>query len=126
MEDEDESLIQTSLRETEEEIGINRNDVHVIGQLSELFIPPSNFNVHTVIGYYNGVPNFKLDSQEVANIIEISVEELLNKNNITEKKILTHSNQEVSIPCYFIQNEIIWGATAMITAELMSLIKRFL
>ena len=64
-EDDDLNLSETALRETEEEIGVLRNSVEVIGQLSQLYIPPSNFNVQPVIAYTNNIPDFILEENEV-------------------------------------------------------------
>jgi len=57
-EDNDRNLVETALRETEEELGISAIDVQVLGSLSELYIQPSNVDVLPVVGYVKKVPNF--------------------------------------------------------------------
>jgi len=123
-EDNDIDLVQTALRETEEEIGVNKNIINVIGELTQLYIPPSNFNVQPIIAYTNSIPDFILDKNEVDQILEIDIEEFINPENIVHKKVLSRNNLQLSVICYFIQNEIIWGASAMILSELVEILKK--
>ena len=73
-EESDRSLEDTALREAEEEIGIKKNDVKVIGPLSELYIPVSGFLVQPFVGYLNKKPLFYPDKNEVAKLIEVSLD----------------------------------------------------
>ncbi len=123
-EDFDTDLIETALRENEEEIGIKRERVKLIGQLTTLYIPPSNYDVLPVVGYLNERPEFIPDQKEVDGILEINIVDFLKTKNIRHKKVLTRNNIQVSVICYFIQNEIIWGASAMIISELTELLKK--
>ncbi len=123
-EEEDIDLIQTALRETEEEIGIKQNSINFIGLLTNLYIPPSNFNVQPVIAYTKSMPNFILEENEVDSILEIDIEEFIKPQNIMHKKVLSRNNLRLSVICYFIQNEIIWGASAMIISEFVEIIKK--
>ena len=121
-EDYDTSLNQTALREAEEEIGIKQEKVKILGQLSSIYIPPSNFNVLPVIGSTNSRPDFKLDPLEVDDLIEITLSQLLNPENKQNKNILRPNQLRVNVPCYYIKDHIIWGATAMIISELVDVI----
>ncbi len=121
---DDFDLIQTALRETKEEIGVNQDDIRVIGELTQLYIPPSNFNVLPIIAYTNSEPNFILEKNEVDRIIEIDIDDFANPKNRMHKKILSRNNIRLSVICYFIQNEIIWGASAMIISEFVEIVKR--
>lgn len=123
-EDNDLDLTDTALRETEEEIGIGRNFVKVIGQLTQLYIPPSNFNVLPIVGYTNTLPDFVLDKNEVESTLEIDIKNLIDPKYICHKKVLTRNNLRVSVICYFIQDEIIWGASAMIISEFVEILKK--
>jgi 8-oxo-dGTP pyrophosphatase MutT (NUDIX family) len=123
-EEGDADMIATALRETEEEIGVNKNSVKVLGKLSELFIPPSNFLVTPVIGYLSDKTTFKPDYNEVDKILEISMKELLNDDSRQEKEINIFPSVKVRVPCFYIDGNIIWGATAMILNELIKLISR--
>lgn len=114
----DENLIRTAIREAQEEIGIRATDVQIIGQLTELYIPPSNFLVQPVVGFMNKKPAFYPDPREVDTIFEISVEEIM-KPEIISEELLNVRGVEVQAPIYSIQNHKVWGATAMMIAELL-------
>jgi 8-oxo-dGTP pyrophosphatase MutT (NUDIX family) len=113
----------TALRETHEEIGIKPENVEIIGQLSDLYIPVSNFIITPYVGLIKKELNFRIDRNEVTEIIQIPLSDLFHHEThslqpveITEKK--------VNVPCYFINGNIIWGATSMILAELEAILKK--
>jgi len=115
-EDEDKSLVDTALRETYEEIGAPVNAIDVLGTLTPLYIPVSNYSVQPVVGYCNTRPNFVPNEHEVAGIIEVQVSDLIDTtNNVIEK--ISVRGFEIEAPCYKIDGTIIWGATAMILSE---------
>jgi 8-oxo-dGTP pyrophosphatase MutT (NUDIX family) len=120
----DADIIATALRETEEEIGIDRSLVTPIGKLSELFIPPSNFLVTPVVGYMNGVPAFKPEPEEVDMVIEVPLEELLAPHAIKEKEITIFPDVRLKVPCFYCNSQVIWGATAMMLCELVDVINQ--
>ena len=117
---EDKDLIATALREANEEIGFEpRSDNFImLGKLSELYIPPSNHLVHPYIGYTYEIPEFKINQREVAELIEVSVSEIINENLISEKKVKINSGNIVNAPCFEFNQKQIWGATAMMLSEL--------
>lgn len=121
-EKEDENLIRTAMREAQEEIGVRLTDVKVLGQLTKLFIPPSNFYVQPVIGYINHKPEFYPDPREVDKVIEIPLSEITNPE-IISRKILNVRGVEVDAPFYNIQEHTVWGATAMMISELLTIIE---
>lgn len=121
MERSDENLIRTALREAQEEIGIKLNDVEVLGQLTEQFIPPSNFFVQPVVGYMPHRPEFYPDAREVDKVIEVSIDEFLDPHIISLDDI-TVRGFKVSAPTYNVQGYKIWGATALMVAELLAVI----
>ena len=117
----DKTLINTALRESQEEIGINSNEVVVLGTLSELYIPITNVQILPVIAYLKTEPNFILDSHEVDSIFTINITEIMNHSNkVTE--LWTIRGAEVNVPFYYIHEQKIWGATAMILSELEQLL----
>jgi 8-oxo-dGTP pyrophosphatase MutT (NUDIX family) len=118
----DKELTTTALRETYEEVGINPELIKVIGNLSTLYIPPSNFDVHPFIAYTNEKPAMK-NNYEVAKIIEVDLEELIAPENLIQKTIDHRFGKLHNVPCFSVQNEIIWGASAMIISELLEVIK---
>ncbi len=121
VEKEDENLNRTALREAQEEIGIKAIDVKILGQLTELFIPPSNFTVQPVIGYISYRPDFYPDAKEVDRIFEIPLKEMSNPS-IISRKIINVRGYEIDAPHYNIQENVVWGATAMMISELLELI----
>jgi 8-oxo-dGTP pyrophosphatase MutT (NUDIX family) len=122
-EPEDPSIEMTALRETQEEIGVDARDIRLIGKLSELYIPPSNFLVTPVVGFIPFRPEFQPDPQEVDSLIEISLDDLLREDAITEKEISIFPAARMTVPCYFVNECVIWGATAMMLNELVAVIR---
>lgn len=113
----DHDLEATALRETQEEIGVPTDKIKVIGKLTELFIPPSNYLVQPFVGYFEGVPEFIPDPKEVERIIEISLNDLLDDNRVVMQKIKLPVGITFEAPGYDINGDIIWGATAMMLSE---------
>jgi len=125
-EESDRSLEDTALRETEEEIGIKKNDVKVIGHLSELYIPTSGFLVQPFVGYLNKKPLFHPDKNEVQKLIEVPLFLIMDDGIVKETTILKsktrNQKSEIRIPYFDIHGEVVWGATAMILSELKEIL----
>lgn len=121
-EDGDTDLVQTALREAEEETNIRRHEVEVLGKITPVYIPPSNFCVDPVVGWSANKPNFVPDSAEVQEILSIPIHELLSPENKQLKNIRHRDYHIINVPCYYIQGHIIWGATAMILSEVEEII----
>lgn len=121
-EKEDEHLERTALREAQEEIGVRVSDVTVLGKLTKLFIPPSNFYVQPVVGFMTHKPDFYPDPREVDKVIEITLENLKNPKIIGRKTLFVRGI-EVDTPFYEILNTTVWGATAMMVSELLMIIE---
>jgi 8-oxo-dGTP pyrophosphatase MutT (NUDIX family) len=121
-EKEDENLIRTAMREAQEEIGVRLTDIKVIGQLTKLFIPPSNFFVQPIIGFMNHKPDFYPDAHEVDKVIEVALEEIINPE-IIGRKMLNFRGLDINAPFYQIQDHTVWGATAMMISELLIVIQ---
>lgn len=122
VEQSDLNLKQTALRETFEELGIIDEDIEVIREFTEVYIPPSNFLVTPFIGIIYNKPVFKVNS-EVAKIIEVPFSKLIDETSIGSIKITNSYMKETSVPCFKIDNSIIWGATAMILSEIREVLK---
>lgn len=118
----DEDIITTALREGEEEIGVTRSDVKVIGQLSDFFVIPSNFLVTPVVAYLEKRPVFYPDPKEVVRILEGSVDDLVKEDAVITKEIMAAKIYPMMAPHFEIEGEVVWGATAMILNELRVII----
>lgn len=112
----------TALRETNEEIGINKENVHIIKTLSKVYIPPSNFFVTPFLAYMNYHP-FYYKNEEVEEVIEVKLSDLMDINNLATINITTSYANKIDVPCYKLNNEIVWGATAMMLSEIIDLFK---
>lgn len=115
----DQDLWFTAVRETEEEIGVNRDRIHVVGSLSKLYIPPSNYSVQPFLGYLEEEPVFYPDPREVERVITCSFDDLVSDDIRKSKELDVSSGSVISAPYFDIDNEAVWGATAMILSELM-------
>lgn len=122
MEEHDKSIIDTALRETHEEIGIHTDKIKVIGQLSDLYIPPSNFQVTPVVGYIDEEPDFDLDAYEVKELIEAPLNDLLDSERKKKKDIEVRGGYRINAPYFDIRGRVVWGATAMILSELHQIV----
>lgn len=123
VEEKDINLEETALRETYEEVGVTTNSIKVIRQLSDSYIPPSNFLVTPFLGLTSKKPTFA-PNNEVANLIEVLISDLLNDNNLTSKEMETSYMKNIDVPCFKLNNYIVWGATAMMLSEIKDLLKQ--
>jgi 8-oxo-dGTP pyrophosphatase MutT (NUDIX family) len=116
----DGTLVRTALREAHEEIGVDPAAVTVLGQLSTLYIRPSNNLVLPIIGWTPQRPTFVPDPREVALLIEASLREILDPVNLcSERRLL--QGRACDVPFLNVQSQTIWGATAMMLGELLAL-----
>ena len=122
-EDRDDSMQHTAIRETCEEIGVKQEKINTLGNLTELYIPPSNFLVLPVIGFVKNTPEFEPDIQEVKKVITVPMDVLTDDKTVEDQVIEASYRERVNVPCYMVDGHIIWGATAMIISELVALIK---
>jgi 8-oxo-dGTP pyrophosphatase MutT (NUDIX family) len=119
----DKNIIDTALRESQEEIGIDPKLVKIFGQLTPLHIPISNFLVHPAIGIYETTPNFVADPTEVKEVLEVKLNDLLNKAHCTTKEF-NYGDISFLAPIYNPINITIWGATAMILSEFLEVVEK--
>ncbi len=117
-ESEDQNLEDTALRECSEELGIQILNKNLL-PLTPIYIPPSNFLVSPFITFENFHPKFNIDKREVAAHIQISLSKLMELE--IEKRFLDQGPQKgTEVPCFCYENNLIWGATAMILSEFKS------
>jgi len=121
---EDISSEETAIREAEEEIGLKRENIKVLGALTELYIPVSQFRVLPYVAALDIIPEFEPNNFEVSEIIEERIEVLVDENIKGIKQITTSNGRIINAPFFDIQGHIVWGATAMMLSEFISIIKK--
>ncbi|MGI8650928.1 MAG: NUDIX hydrolase [Rubrobacter sp.] len=119
----DESLLETALREAEEEIDLPPEAVEVIGSLEDMYIPPSNFLVKPFVGILRPGAKFTLAPDEVEEIFVAPLDTLLDRNTF-DRRLWTREGRELDVPVFVVRSNEktydIWGATAAITASLLA------
>ena len=122
--DENESdPIQVALREMEEEVGIKAEHVQIIGKLSPIYIPVSKMHVQPVIAWVHDA-NWLANKYEVAQLLEVPIHQLFQTNVIKKKSMEFSPGMPVEVPYFDIQGHVVWGATAMIISELLSVLEK--
>ena len=122
-EESDGTLIQTAKREAQEEIGIDPEKMEILGQLTDLYIPVSNFIVHPFVALLTGQPNFKPQAEEVETILTPSIGHFLQEENKAYRELVVGTGVRLKdVPCYMLEDRAVWGATAMIMSEFLELI----
>ena len=117
-----ESLTETAIREAQEEIGLAPHTIAEMAPLTPLYIPPSNFYVHPFVAFLHEPPALLPNPAEVAEILPVPLSLLLQPS--TRKKITrTIHGTPADIPVFLLPQAEIWGATAMILAEFLTLLQ---
>ena len=122
--EQDESFKEAAVREAHEEVNISPDSIRILGELTPLYIPPSNYCVYPVVAFSNSRPNFRPSELEVEEVIEVPLDHLLNPEN-TRRETWHYKGRDIEVPFYSFKEDKIWGATAMILAELIELLNRF-
>ena len=123
VEPNDPDVYFTALREAEEEIGIEAGKVEVLGRLSDLYIPTSNFLVSPVVGFLAETPYLVPEQKEVARIIRTEVSSIFQPQIRKRTQLDLGGGLQLETPYFEIDGEIVWGATAMILSELIHLLE---
>lgn len=120
----DRSLAYTALREAEEEIGIPREQIEIIGGLTQLYIPVSNYIVHPFVGVLKGKAEFFPQTEEVDAIITPSIVHF-SDDAICKVIDIRLENQIIlkDTPYFDVEGRMVWGATAMILSEFLEVLK---
>lgn len=122
----DVSLEETARRECYEEIGIPVTEGIMLGQLTEVYIPVSNFLVKPFVFFHYDLPDLSPDKREVVEILSFSIFDLKKEEIISEMDILLpNSNTFKKVPYFNLADKKVWGATALVLSELKEVLKRF-
>ena len=121
MDPSDGSLLETALREAEEEIDLSRDLVEVVGELEEMYIPPSNFRVSPFVGLLPPGAEMVIAPDEVEEIFTVPLEELLAPETF-RRALWRRDGRDYEVPVFAVeaQRREIWGATAAMTAALLA------
>jgi 8-oxo-dGTP pyrophosphatase MutT (NUDIX family) len=117
----DKSLADTALREAEEEIGLKRKDVKVIGQLDDMATAGTNYVISPIVGLVPYPYDFKVDEFETEEIIEVPIAALLDEKCCEEGTALV-DGRAVDSYFYHYGDKVIWGATARILKQFLAII----
>jgi 8-oxo-dGTP pyrophosphatase MutT (NUDIX family) len=126
LEEQDLSIQDTALRETYEEIGVSIQSIKVLREMTQVYIPPSNFFVQPYIGITQETPRFIKQDDEVEDIIEVPLIDFLDDTNIITESVSTSYKINVDVPAFKLNNHVVWGATAMMLSEIKDLLKEML
>lgn len=122
----DESLEACALRETHEEVGIAPEHINVVGSMTPLYIPVSNFTVNPFIGWMASPPQYQRQETEVQQIIEVPLSILLKPDTIKQKEIHVSFTMKIeNVPYFDVAGKTVWGATAMMLSEFLEMVKGF-
>lgn len=120
--DPGESGASAALREAEEEIGVVAADVRIIGALSTLWIPISNFVLTPYVAVTDRAPAFRLHPHEVAELVEMPLRHLRDDSAISWQ---TRDRRGMTIryPAFTFAHHLVWGATAMVLGEFVEVLR---
>jgi len=122
-EPQDPDITATALREAHEEVGMPIEGVTVLGRLTELYIPASNFLVHPVVGVLDSVPQLIPDDHEVERILLPELEHFFREEVIGTTNITVGHGLTLRAPYFDVEGQVVWGATAMILSEFTQVLR---
>lgn len=114
-----ESPEQTALREAFEEIGVDPATLTIAGRLTPVHIPVSGFTIEPVIALAEGVPAFVPAAGEVAAVLEVPLAALADPAALRIGR-RARGGIEIDAPYFAVGDHQVWGATAMLLAELLA------
>ncbi len=119
--EEGESFPAAALREAQEEVGVDPAEVQVLGSLTPLHIPASGYVLHPVVGVASRRPELRRAEGEVERILEVPFRDLMDPARLRSEP--RRIREEACLVPYFdLSGEKVWGATAMVLAELRSML----
>lgn len=118
LEPADPDLMTTALRETEEEVGIDRSLVTVVGEITRLTTVSSPAYIVPFVGHLAERPSTTINPGEVDGVLHVPVAELLDPD-IYRQEIWTRDGQPVEITFFELVGDTLWGATARMVHDLL-------
>ncbi len=120
----DADLVATAVREAHEELGIDPQKIDIVGSLTSFFVAASNFQILPVVAYAKEFPHFVPDEREVAGVVKADLKTMIDPQTIKEKEITPAEGITFDAPYYDLSGAVVWGATAMMLSEFVTLTKR--
>jgi len=118
----EETTEAAAVRELEEELGVPRSDVRVLGRLTDLYVFGSNFLVTPWVGVVQHRPVWQPCSEEVAEVLAVPLGQLVDSAYYATH-LHSHGPLQFSAPHFHLANHIVWGATSMMLAELVAVLE---
>ena len=118
-----EDLQETARREAFEEVGILPEKVKIIGKLTPLPVPVSNYLIHPFVGIVDEEPDWEINGNEVEELIIMRMKTLIEADNGYYEEWNLRGSQ-VKVPIFKVMGKTVWGATATVLSELLDLIKK--
>ncbi len=122
-EERDETLLDTALRESAEEIGLMADEVEVLGELDDTVTTTSNYIISPFVAYITRSHQFEVDGEETEGIIEVPILRLLDKDCLRQETEVI-DGETVTLYFYHYQGKVIWGATARILNQFLEIFTR--
>lgn len=119
----DSTYQSAAIRETYEEIGVLLEEKYIIGPLSDLYVPPSNFYVKPYCAIYPYECHFTINSNEVEQMVLLSLNRIYFDFESGVRNMQRNSGM-IEAPFFKYDDHIIWGASAMILNEWLTIYRR--
>jgi 8-oxo-dGTP pyrophosphatase MutT (NUDIX family) len=117
----DNTLLETAIRECSEEIGVELNEIHILGALTDIYIVPSHSLVTPFVAYLDYRPSYVPSPREVEKVLEIELNKFMNPENQRMQSIKVLENKQIKLPAYLIDEYNVWGATGRMIQSLLEL-----
>lgn len=118
----DESLEACAMREAREEIGLQTDQIQILGRLTDLYIPVSGFLVTPVVAFAKEIDNLTPQPTEVAAILHVALPDLLSNDSLRYRDLTVSEGLLLpNVPYYDLEGKIVWGATAMMLSEFIEI-----
>ncbi|HZH68566.1 MAG TPA: CoA pyrophosphatase [Chitinophagales bacterium] len=121
--DRNETYTDAAIRETKEEVDVDKHAYNIIGELSKLYVPASNFNIQPFVSVADRAPILHPNEREVAKILETPLSYFFERERRKEKLMKSSMGIDLMAPYFDIHDRALWGATAMILSELIEIIQ---
>ncbi len=118
---QDKTILQTALRESREELGLNVNEFEILGELDDVYVPPTRFLITPFVAFMNQPPKPKPSLLEISEVLEIPASELLNPS-IFREEVREAAGMKRQLQFYSYGQYVIWGATARILRQFLDLV----